>query len=344
MTKRLLILMLLLPVFALAAGTPSDTSVDESAGMYSPFYRLINYPETLAEKTLKDIDYSIFKVALYQIEDRRSREVSKATHAMLESRITEKLVQSGRFRVMSCIECKTTRVSFINQELKVTQPIEDNEQLKLLGEKIGADAFLLWRTIATETSESLSFRLVKAEDNSIIWAKQYTDDEITNLQQVHYDIYVGLIGQKTTRIDTITADTVKLDSLATFGVRRKEKAAFDPAVEFSLAAELVTSLFAPKEFDLYGIMLEGRVFYDTQWNADFVPIKIYAGIGEVFFPRSQNLFARTGVEFSLGDNGFIDVGLFYLRDTNVRWGSDGNYQRNSTLGGMTGELILGIQL
>lgn len=337
------LIFLLLPCLAIAAEQTSNVPVTET-GVYAPFHRLINDKDTLDADTLRKIDYSILRVALYQIEDRRSIQVQKSTHAMLESRITEKLVESGRFQVVSCVECKTTRVTLVNQKLKVSQPIESNDQLKELGEKLKVDAFLLWQTIATEDSESISFQLVKAEDNTVIWAKQYTDNAIADLVPVHYDVYVGLIAQNMSRTDTVTGDVVRAESLTSMGVRRREKASFNPALEYALGVEFVNSIFAPSEFDIYGIMIEGRVLYDTQRNANLGPAKLYAGVGEFFLEGSQSIFVRGGLEYALGENGFVDIGFMYLRDTDVDWGSDGDYESSSTIGGMSGELVIGLQL
>ena len=310
----------------------------------SPFYNLMSDESTLSLTDISEIDFPPARIALYQADDRSSTLTNKTTHTLVESTIAKRFVQSSRYSVISCIECKTTKISLNEGKLKISQPIETNEDLKLLGEKLGIDAFVFWQVSRINNEEHLNLKLVAADDNRVVWAKQYSYFYYPDRVTASEEFYVGIMSIDAKRVDSVTNDTVTMDSLSTFGYRYKDESKFDSNLEFSMGVELISSAFNDEAFALTGFALEERMYYNLQDLTDVLPMKAYLGIGQLFFEGSHNFFFRTGLAMPLGETASIDFGVVYLNDTNVTWEADGNYSQSSDLGGVAAEIILSMKI
>lgn len=317
----------------------ADTSLKNS-----PFYNLLNDETTLSLLDISQIDFPPARIALYQEDDRSSTIVSKSTNTLVESTIAERFVNSSRYSLVSCIECKTTKITLTDGELKISQPIETNDDLKLLGKKLGIDAFLFWQVSKINNEEHLNLKLVAAEDNRVVWSKQYSyfyyPESVTSSEE----LFIGLMFIDAKRTDSVNNNTVNMDSLSTFGYRYKDESSSDPNLEFSIGIELVSSAFNDDAFSLTGFALEERMYYNLKDVTNVLAMKAYLGIGQLFFEGSHNFFFRTGLAFPLGDSSSIDFGAVYLNDTDVTWEADGNYSQSSDIGGLTTEIILSMKI
>jgi len=311
---------------------------------HTPFYNLLNDGKTLSLLDISQIDFPPARIALYQADDRSSSLTSKTSNTFVESEISERFVKSSRYSVISCIECKTTKIALKDGKLKISQPIESNDDLKLLGEKLGVDAFLFWQVSSINNEEHLSLKLVSADDNRIVWAKQYSYFHYPEKVTASEELYMGLMFVDAKRVDTVANDTVKMDSLSTIGYRYKDESNFNSNLDFSLSIELISSAFNDDAFALIGFALEERLYYNLQELTDVLPMNAYLGIGQIFFEGSHNFFFRTGLSLPLGEVSSIDFGAVYLNDTNISWEEDGNYSQSSDIGGLTTEIILSMKI
>jgi len=333
-----------LRTFLISVSLLSNLAFAAEPANHSPFYNLLNDEKTLSLFDISQIDFPPARIALYQADDRSSSLNNKASNTMVESEIAERFVKSSRYSVISCIECKTTKIRLIDGKLKISQPIENNDDLKILGEKLGIDAFLFWQVSSINNEEYLNLKLVAADDNRVVWAKQYSYFYYPEKVTASEEMYVGIMFIDAKRVDSVANNTVTMDSLSTFGYRYKDESNLDPNLEFSLGIELISSAFNDDAFALTGFALEERLYYNLQELTDVLPMKAYLGIGQIFFEGSHNFFFRTGLSLPLGEASSIDFGAVYLNDTNISWEEDGNYSQSSDIGGLTTEIILSMKI
>ena len=111
--------------------------------MYAGFSRLLDDESILVPEELLDVDKNIKRIAFYFNGDRLHRKIPKQVHLMIENKLLGKFMGLGRFEVIDCIECRTTRVNFEDSLMLISQSAQSNKDLRNLSKEVRADAFLL---------------------------------------------------------------------------------------------------------------------------------------------------------------------------------------------------------
>jgi hypothetical protein len=313
---------------------------------YAGFARLLDDDSILVPEELLDINKNIKRIAFYHNGDRLHRKIPKQVHLMLENKLFGKFMGLGRFEVVDCIECRTTRVNFEHSRMHISQSAQSNEDLRELSKKVRVDAFLLWSASVHENKFTVNLRMISAKSNEIIWLKEYVkkttrEQEELEFESIEMEFTVSALGLSSTRPGVGAVSAATLDSVSAFGLRRRESTSLNKEIEYSLGVEYFKNFSAQDEFSVSGINLEGRVYVNISAMQDWVPTKAYLGVGQSFFSGSHGLMLKFGLEFPFVTNGFMSLGAVHLVSKNVEWDANADYADKSEFGGSGLDLTLG---
>lgn len=319
---------------------------DQPPTLYTGFGQLLDDDKTLVLEELMDLDKDIQRIALYHNGDRLHRLVPKQVHFMIENKLMGRLINSGRFDVIQCIECRTTKVEMSNDELTIAQAAGSNQQLRSLSKEVRAHAFMFWNASVHEDKYTINLRLVDGRNNELLWLKEYskkTTSEIEDeLDEVSYEVILGAWGAGGERKDA-SGKTAELEGATVIGLRRRISSSFDDDTEYTLGIEYFKNYSSTDVFDLSGFNLEGRIITPLPSLDELVDTSMYLGLGQSFFNDSNSLIFRFGFEFPFFNDGFMDFGVMYMDENTVTWGKKTGYETKGKYGGASYDLTLGIR-
>lgn len=314
--------------------------------MYAGFSRLLDDESILVPEELLDVDKNIKRIAFYFNGDRLHRKIPKQVHLMIENKLLGKFMGLGRFEVIDCIECRTTRVNFEDSRMMISQSAQSNQDLRNLSKEVRADAFLLWSASVHEDKFTVNLRLVSATSNELVWLKEYAkkttrEQEELEFESIEMEMVVSSWGLASERDGVGAVEDATLSGVTGFGLRRREYTTLNKDVEYSLGVEYFRNFSSRDEFNVSGFNLEGRIFVNISALKDWVNTKAYVGIGQAFFSGSHGLMMKFGLEFPFVTNGFMAIGAVYLVKEDVEWDSNADYEDSSEFGGAGLDLTLG---
>lgn len=326
----------------------SSTQASPPSTLYAGFDRLLEDDKTLILEALMDLDPGIKRVALYHNGDRLHRSIPKQVHQMIENKLMGRLIENGRFEVIQCIECRTTKVQITEDELKISQSAEDNQQLRALSKRVRADAFMFWSASVHEDKFTINLRLVDGKNNELLWLKEYSkkttrEAELNGFNEANYELILGTWGIKGTRKSVVSSAESDLEGITVFGIRRRETTDLNEHVEYSLGLEYFTNYSSRDIFDLSGFNVEGRIIADVTSLHDLIETNVYFGIGQSFFNDANSLLFRFGFEFPFFKDGLMGFGVVHMPEADVKWKSDSAFERFGTFGGTSYDLTLGLR-
>lgn len=314
--------------------------------MYSGFASLLDDDKTLIEEQLLDIDKKIKRIAFYYTGDRLHRQIPKQVHLMIENKIMGKFMSMGRYEVVDCIECRTTKVDIDENMLTIHQAAEDNQSLRELSKAVRADAFVLWNSSVHEDKFTINMRMVNSTNNEVLWIKEYSkvttrEDEDNGFESTNLELVVGTWGVGGTRRNITGGSDAELTSVTAVGLRRRETTTLHKDIEYTLGIEYFKNYALTDQFNVSGINLEGRIIVGIEAMKGVVDTRAYLGIGQAFFSGAHSLIFRFGFEFPFVTNGFMDVGMVYMSSEEVEWTQNSDYEDTSAFGGAGLDLTLG---
>ncbi|MEK9765622.1 MAG: hypothetical protein VW274_04020, partial [Thalassolituus sp.] len=328
-----------LPIVAIA---------DEPSSLYTGFTQLLDDDETLVKEELIDLPEDVRRVALYHNGDRMHRRIPKQVHLMIENKLMSRILESGRFEIIQCLECRTTQVAMREDKLEISHIAVENQALRRLGKEVRADAFLFWNASVHDNKFTINLHMVDARDNKLLWLKEYSkkttlEQEVKGFDSVNYEFTVGAWGVSGERelVGGGSAEDVK--GISVFGIRRRETTSLDDSLQYTLAFEYFRNFSNQDYFDLSGINLEGRIIADIPSMNDLIDTKVYLGMGQAFFNDTNSLIFRFGFEFPFFKDGFIDYGVTYIPETTAKWREKSGYEDTGTFGGASYDLSLGLR-
>lgn len=338
----------------LSINSQAETRVVESGipsfalapSQYAGFVRLLDDESILVPEELLDLNPDIKRIAFYHNGDRLHRKINKQVHLMIENKLLGKFMGLGRFEVVDCIECRTTRVNFENSRMHVSQSAQSNQDLRNLSKDVRVDAFVLWSASVHEDKFTVNLRMVSSKSNELVWLKEYAkkttrEEEELEFETMQYEIMVSALGIGADRAGVGATATAELSGVTGFGIRRRESTTLNKDIEYSLGAEYFRNFSSTDEFSVSGINLEGRIYVNIEALKDWVQTKAYVGIGQAFFSGSHGLMMKFGMEFPFVTNGFMSLGFVYLVAEDVEWDTNANYVDESEFGGAGLDLTLG---
>lgn len=314
--------------------------------MYSGFASLLDDDKTLIEEQLLDIDKKIKRIAFYYTGDRLHRTIPKQVHLMVENKIMGKFMALGRYEIVDCIECRTTKVDIDENMLTIHQAVEDNQSLRELSKAVRADAFILWNSSVHEDKFTINLRMVNSTNNEVLWIKEYSkvttrEQEDNGFETINLELVVGTWGLGSTRRNTAGGNDAELTSVTSFGLRRREATTLHKDIEYTLGIEYFNNYALTDQFNVSGINLEGRIIVGIEAMKGVVDTRTYLGIGQAFFSGAHSLIFRFGFEFPFVTNGFMDLGMVYMSSEEVEWSQNSDYEDTSAFGGAGLDLTLG---
>lgn len=333
-------------VWAIESDVPSI--IEPAPTLYTGFEQLLDDDKTLVLEELLDLDENIKRIALYHNGDRLHRLIPKQVHQMIENKLMGRLIESGRFEVIQCIECRTTKVEMSADELTISQAAEDNQQLRALSKQVRADAFMFWNASVHDNKFTINLRLVSGSNNELVWLKEYSkrttkEAEDMDFGSVQYEVIVGAWGIGGSRDNSSGGSDAELSGATVFGIRRRESTSINEDIEYTLGFEYFRNYSDTELFDLSGYNLEGRIIADIPSLEEIIDTNVYLGIGQSFYNNANSLIFRFGFEFPFFTDGFMDFGVIYMQESDVKWKKNTAYDDNGKFGGASYDLTLGVR-
>lgn len=351
-----ILFVMLITAYASVAKAVEESILDGLTGeedetpptFYTGFERLLDDETTLVVEELLDLDDGISRVALYHNGDRLHRQIPKQVHLMIENKIMKRLLESGRFEIIQCIECRTTRVHMSDDELKISQAAESNKELRQLSRKVRADAFMFWNASVHENKFTVNMRMVDGKNNELLWLKEYSkkttrEAEEKGFDTIRYELIVGAWGVSGSRDNIAGGSDAKLDGTTVIGIRRREGTSISDDIEYTLGFEYFRNYSNTDLFDLNGYNLEGRILADIPTLDPILDTKVYLGVGQAFYNNANSLIFRFGFEFPFFSDGFMDFGVLYMPESDVVWKNVTDYDDDGKFGGASYDLTLGVR-
>jgi hypothetical protein len=159
---------------------PGMVAMAAPSSLYTGFTQLLDDDKTLVKEELIDLPESVQRVALYHNGDRMHRRIPKQVHLMIENKLMSRILESGRFEMIQCLECRTTQVAMRADRLEVSHVAVDNQALRSLGKHVRADAFLFWNASVQDNKFTINLHLVDSRDNKLLWLKEYSKKKKTH--------------------------------------------------------------------------------------------------------------------------------------------------------------------
>ncbi|MED5440711.1 MAG: hypothetical protein VYA77_05295 [Pseudomonadota bacterium] len=318
------------------------------SSLYTGFTQLLDDDKTLVKEELIDLPEEINRVALYHNGDRMHRKVPKQVHLMIENKLMKRMLDSGRFEIIQCLECRTTQVAMRADRLEISHAATDNQALRKLGQHVRADAFLFWNASVQDNKFTINLRMVDARDNKLLWLKEYSkkttlEEEVQGFDSVNYELLVGAWGISAERDHLSSADSEDVKGLTVFGIRRRETTSLDDQLQYTLAFEYFRNFSNRENFDISGINLEGRIIADIPSMDDLIDTKVYLGMGQAFFNDTNAIVFRFGFEFPFFKDGLIDYGVTYIPESTAKWSEVSGLEDTGKIGGASYDLSLGLR-
>lgn len=344
----LIISLLLLPSLACADNKTELPLSSPAPSLYTGFGQLLDDDKTLVLEELIDLDSNIRRVALYHNGDRLHRQIPKQVHLMIENKLMHRIMDSGRFEVIQCIECRTTQVAMRADKLEISHAAESNQALRALAKHVRADAFIFWNASVHEDKFTINLRMVDGRNNQLLWLKEYSkittrEQEEQGFDSVNYELTVGAWGIDGSRKNLTDGSSEEVNGVTVFGLRRRETTSIDDSLEYTLAIEYFRNFSGTDLFNVSGINLEGRIIADIPSMDELIDTRVYLGMGQAFFNDSNSLIFRFGFEFPFFSDGFMDFGVTYLPEVDARWDKKDGYEEVGKFGGSSYDLTLGVR-
>lgn len=329
----------------------SNTELPLSAqapSLYTGFEQLLDDDKTLVMEELIDLDSNIRRVALYHNGDRLHRQIPKQVHLMIENKLMHRVMKSGRFDVIQCIECRTTQVAMRADKLEISHAAESNQALRALAKHVRADAFIFWNASVHDDKFTINLRMVDGGNNQLLWLKEYSkkttrEQEEQGFDLASYEFTIGAWGIDGSRTNLVTNSAEEVNGVTVFGLRRRETTSLDDSLEYTLAIEYFRNFSNTDLFNVSGINLEGRIIADIPSMDKLLDTKVYLGMGQAFYNDANSLVFRFGFEFPFFSDGFMDFGVTYLPESDARWDKKEGYEEVGKFGGSSYDLTLGVR-
>jgi hypothetical protein len=312
--------------------------------LYTKFYNLFESFSVLSERDLKEIDLSIVKVALYRANNKKTTKLPANVYEMIENRITEKLMETRRFQVYECLECKTVQVLLKENSFSILRFIESNQRLQNIGNKLGIEGFFVWNVFVESGKLILNVRVLDARSGRIMWTRQYSKKTAPEIQ---LEAYTGLWGIGGERKASVAANPDQtFNNVFMVGGRMMGAATFSSYMTYGLGVELFMNMQKRDFIDVLGVDVNGKLLVEldhmfSQTPKEFSNWNMYFSSGVAVFKSTSSLITRAGLEIRFSEKDFLDFGFLHIPSTNITLTKQTGYQDESTFGGFSYDLTLG---
>ena len=332
-------LLLAVPAAAIASGK-------EPASYKDGFAHLINNPQILSADEFTKVDKMPKSVALYFDGDRLHRKVPKEVTSFVEDQLTQKMVSEGLHEVAECADCKKTKIVVLKDALRVETPASTKAEFAELGEKVGADAFMMWDANETDGRFNLAMRMVDAERGNILWSKEYSknitkEDVELGYSEIDWRLSVASWGLTATREATEGGSDATLSGVTAVKLDRRMMPHDNYGIGYSFGVSYFKNTSGTEVFDVSGFSLDARVILDMGRMFDRVPYSLYAGVGNVHYNESRGFKMDAGMEFPFAKHGFMSVGVVQMSGDMIEWDSKPGYLDSSEFGGIAYDFTVG---
>ncbi|MEB3236531.1 MAG: hypothetical protein VKO64_02755 [Candidatus Sericytochromatia bacterium] len=315
--------------------------------------------------SIRTVDPGLVKVVVFR-ETRQDR--FPELNSLIESRITDELIRTNRFRVVECRECRTPRVVSDDKSFSYSNTIESNARLAEIGHQLGVDGVLMWHTMGTGKNVIVNFKLVRALDGAIVWSKSFQTEPNRDLvaerrQKAEEDrrygdsgLYVSGIfqGLSTSRGNpgTGTPETADGSLGLSLGLLRQssflENFAFGIEGGFSSLGRPVKPNISVQLYNVNAAFLLSLdpLFYKETKNR---VVNLYGGLGQGFLVGDNDfrnaLLTKGGLMFRFTPETFLNLGFVnFPAQKAIRQATANGLDNTVDVGGFTYEVGVGFIL
>lgn len=338
--------------------------------LYERLMSLTKSVEFSKEELLK-ISPSINKIALYRNADRENRLFPSKTYNLIENRLMQKLLETNRFQINECMECKSTQLLIKRGSFTILRAIESNARLSEIADKIGVNGFFMWNVYYDKEKLYLNLQIVDTKTGEIKWVRKVEDkfeeEEEARKKQAEVEkrrratnviIYTGAWGFKVTRKSTNNPHQ-SADMLAVLGFRAMKESAFSRNMVFGVGLDIFTNMAKRDYINLFGNVLYAQVSFkldplfkesgDATGEEELVDLEegfstfnFYLAVGEAFYKDNFTEAFKGGFDIHFSERFHFNLGFIYMPIREVEMPDVAGYLKKVDFGGFTYDINLGI--
>ncbi|MEB3297919.1 MAG: hypothetical protein VKO21_00345 [Candidatus Sericytochromatia bacterium] len=316
-------------------------------------------------ESIRTVDPGLVKVVVFR-ETRQDR--FPELNALIESRITDELIRTNRFRVVECRECRTPRVVSDDKSFSYSNTIESNARMAEIGHQLGVDGVLMWHTMGTGKNVIVNFKLVRAMDGAIVWSKSFQTEPYRDLaaerrqkadEERRYGdsgLYISgaFQGFSASRASTTGGAAETADGSLGLNLALLRQSSFLDNLAFGVEAGY-SALGAPIKPDVsvqllnvnaaFLLSLDPLFFKETKNRV----VNLYGGLGQGFMIADNDLrnamLAKGGLMLRFTPESFLNIGFVNLpQQRALRQRTVNGLEGTTDVGGFTYEIGAGFIL
>lgn len=255
---------------------------------------------------------NIRAVAIYNetyLPDGHGENIESQVQAMIY-----RMLHQHDIAVRECIECNKTHVNMTDDGIRIKRGVESNEMLRDVANDISADAFLFWDVRPHLDSYDISLRLVKTQNNQVVWSDSYVYAKAEEKSRKgRWGIAVSYLGFESDVYPSLSGQHENFSNVTDFSLRYHSYRDSQKRISYGFVGHYFKSLDS-RYYTVDGWGVEGRVYYGLTQSPTWLDVHAYVGVGQTFIDDSHDISFRAGFELEYSEYGYFDLGIVHFAE------------------------------
>ena len=335
------------------------------------YERVQNLMDTLkfSKEELLAISPGVNKIALYRNSDKENKQFPSKIYNLVENGITRRLLDTQRFQIFECMECKSTQLIMKEDTFVILRAIESNKRLSEVAQQINVDGFFLWNIYSEKGRMFLNFKIVRASNGEVVWTRKFEEifiepelmDIEKEMRPYEMVLTTGIWGYSLSRTENSTGILTSMDRVATAGMKVMREAKDSQHVIYGIGIDYFANAVKTDYFNLTGYTLYGHLnlkldkilFTGDGYSVEeqqaarrapreyFSTANYYISVGEAFFMDNHTELYKSGLDIRFSERFSFGLGIVYIPEKTVIMSDKTGFDPNVNFGGFTYDIMLG---
>ncbi|MDH5543173.1 MAG: hypothetical protein OEY64_09440 [Nitrospinota bacterium] len=315
-----------------------------------------------SKEELLSISPRVNKIALYRNADKQNKMLPAKIYELIENGLTRKLLETGRFQIFECMECKSTQLILKENTFTILRAVESNQRLAEIAKNIKVDGFFLWNVYVENDKLFLNFKVVDAKTGEVVWARKFQDifeeiEEEKELRPYEVALETGIWGYKYER-KSATLPAEHLDKVATLSLKVLRESKNSKHIIYGVGLDYFANIVRPEFFDIAGgafyghlILKLDKIFFSGEGYEPvdeknlrkeyFSTWNYYVSLGEALFMKHHTEIYKSGLTLRFSERFSFSLGFVNIPEKRIELVPIGDFESHINFGGTTYEVGIG---